>query len=367
MIHICESCGKKYRIDLEKMTGDAATFKCLACNTMNTVRKPPPGEFEEQRPYVASQSEAANEVDSEAAILSSPKSTGFLGLRGKILILFCLVPIAAMSVGSIFNLTRMMKLSDLITGESYQIVSKLAESAIEEKGRSVAAEVKRYLSEHPELREEDYFHHPVLKDIGIQEVGETGYTCLVSVPIGSEPSKLWLHPLEKLIGADIVEAMKKTLGDDFQRWFNIQERAFSSGKETSGYYMWYDKREKYMTMVPVEGTPHFIASTTYLDEFTLPVMQLQERSQALTQRTIRVALIILAATILFVAIVAFYYGNKLSSNIRYLTNAADRMSVGELNEDISINSKDEIGVLAEAITRMQDSIRISLERFRRRK
>lgn len=67
------------------------------------------------------------------------------------------------------------------------------------------------------------------------------------------------------------------------------------------------------------------------------------------------ALIILDTTSIFIAIVAFYYGNKLSSNIHYLTDPADRMSVGELKEDISINSKDKIGLLAEALTRMQDS------------
>jgi HAMP domain-containing protein len=45
---------------------------------------------------------------------------------------------------------------------------------------------------------------------------------------------------------------------------------------------------------------------------------------------------------------------------------ADRISVGELDAVIDINSKDEIGDLAEAITRMQDSVRLSIERLRRR-
>ena len=46
---------------------------------------------------------------------------------------------------------------------------------------------------------------------------------------------------------------------------------------------------------------------------------------------------------------------------------ADRISIGELEADIPRQSKDEIGELAEAISRMQDSIRLSIERLRRRR
>jgi len=361
MIRVCNSCGKKYRIDPEKMDKDEATFKCVGCGATITVRKPLPGEFEADL-----QSKETRETIKETVLAQPSKRRGFLGLRGKILIIFCLVPIAAMTFGSVFFLTQMLNLSDLITGESYQIVTELAESAIEEKAHTVAAEVKRFLDEHPNLKKEEFNRHPVFKDIGIQKVGETGYTVVVSIPMEGQPSALWLHPLQKLIGVDIVKAMKKTLGDEYQRWFDIQDKAMRTGKKSSGYYKWFDKREKYMTMVPVEGTPFFVSSTTYLDEFTRPVKKLQARSEALSKEASQVGLAILAVTILFVAILAFFYGNKLSTSLRRLTEAADRMSVGDLNEEISIKSKDEIGVLADAINRMQDSIRISLDRLRRR-
>ena len=50
-----------------------------------------------------------------------------------------------------------------------------------------------------------------------------------------------------------------------------------------------------------------------------------------------------------------------------LTDVADRISVGELGMEVKTTSKDEIGDLAEAISRMQDSIRLSIERLRRRR
>jgi HAMP domain-containing protein len=61
------------------------------------------------------------------------------------------------------------------------------------------------------------------------------------------------------------------------------------------------------------------------------------------------------------------YGYRLSKNIGKLTDAADRISVGELDVVIEIKSSDEIGALAEAISRMQDSLRFSIERLRRRR
>ena len=42
------------------------------------------------------------------------------------------------------------------------------------------------------------------------------------------------------------------------------------------------------------------------------------------------------------------------------------VSIGELDMEIRTARKDEIGDLSEAIARMQDSIRISIERLRRR-
>jgi hypothetical protein len=44
----------------------------------------------------------------------------------------------------------------------------------------------------------------------------------------------------------------------------------------------------------------------------------------------------------------------------------ERILVGELGAEVGIKSKDEIGDLADATSRMQDSIRLSIERLRRR-
>ncbi|MCK5485218.1 MAG: zinc-ribbon domain-containing protein, partial [Desulfobacterales bacterium] len=39
---ICDSCGKKYRVDETKMKGESARVKCKACNNIMVVTKPTP-------------------------------------------------------------------------------------------------------------------------------------------------------------------------------------------------------------------------------------------------------------------------------------------------------------------------------------
>jgi methyl-accepting chemotaxis protein len=107
-------------------------------------------------------------------------------------------------------------------------------------------------------------------------------------------------------------------------------------------------------------------STTYIDEFTLPMQALQEEANLVTYSTIRIVIINLLVAILIVAFIAFTYGLKLINSIRILTDVTNRFSVGEMSASINLKAKDEIGDLAEAITRMQESIRWAFKRINSR-
>ena len=110
-----------------------------------------------------------------------------------------------------------------------------------------------------------------------------------------------------------------------------------------------------------------IAATTYMDEFTGPVRMMETTAKALADRSKMITVAILGATLLLIGLIVFTYGHRLTSKIKSLTEVADRISVGELGIEIETKSKDEIGELADAIARMQDSIRLSIERLRRRR
>jgi HAMP domain-containing protein len=79
------------------------------------------------------------------------------------------------------------------------------------------------------------------------------------------------------------------------------------------------------------------------------------------------ALTLLAVTVLLVVTIAWFSARALVTPIMKLTDAAERMSLGELNVKIDVKSRDEIGLLAQAIGRMQTSLRMAMNRLKKKR
>jgi methyl-accepting chemotaxis protein len=77
------------------------------------------------------------------------------------------------------------------------------------------------------------------------------------------------------------------------------------------------------------------------------------------------AVALLVITILLVLAVSWISARALVRPLMTLTDAAERMSLGELNVKIDVESSDEIGLLAQAIGRMQTSLRMAMKRLRK--
>jgi len=287
-------------------------------------------------------------------------------MRGKMFSLFLVVPICLIIAAVFIHRNSMEKLTGFIITESTQLVTKMAEHAIAEKGRFVAAEVGRYLLSHPDLPKENFMQDPGLKGMGIQNVGNTGYTYLISMRTPTEVSALWLHPDEKLIGKDVIPVMRKALGDGYQGWNRIQGIAFTQGTEAAGYYTGHDKREKYIVMVPVEGTAFFVASTTYLDEFTKPLIALQGRVNELTTAAARIMTGVLIATALIMVLLFAINNYLLSGRLKNVPDAADHSGVDDLAVETGQTTWGNESKVAPAIRRMQGGIQHAIKRFRER-
>lgn len=81
-------------------------------------------------------------------------------------------------------------------------------------------------------------------------------------------------------------------------------------------------------------------------------------------------LIIAVATLVFLALgvgLAVYLSQQLTQPITQLTEAANRISLGELDDPISVSSNDEIGQLGESLERMRISLKQAIERLRSRR
>jgi predicted Zn finger-like uncharacterized protein len=422
MIVICEECGKRYQVDPSRIKASGAKARCTACGNMMTIPKPEakpeakPKAEPRARPLVtpearfAAKPEARPAAKPEARPAEPPpalrptrrtptkreepppvkeeppskikeekpevkesvpkaKKRG-MGLRPKIFILFFFIPIALMIGAGLFYWWALNDLSSLITKKSTEVVEQLGQQIIAEKARSVADQVRLYLLSHPNLRRQDFPADQEFQKIAVQKVGLTGYTALQSVPDENGIWRNWAHVNPKIIGID-MSTLKGPMG---QKAFDTFWKVFSAGKdgkESRGYYTWQEKdgsfSQKYMVCAPVKGTPYYVAATTYLEEFTKPVKEVENRANEMTMETRNTVFMIVGGTLLLMGIIVLFYAQKLTSRIKSLTNVAEQISVGEMDAQIPVTSSDEIGDLAEAIGRMQESIRLSIERLRRRR
>ncbi len=84
----------------------------------------------------------------------------------------------------------------------------------------------------------------------------------------------------------------------------------------------------------------------------------------------RLVSVFVAITLFVTALVlgaTYFMARALSRPIVQLTEIADRISLGELDAQIDIQRKDEIGELADAVGRMQASLQAAIERLRTRR
>jgi predicted Zn finger-like uncharacterized protein len=80
--------------------------------------------------------------------------------------------------------------------------------------------------------------------------------------------------------------------------------------------------------------------------------------------------IVITAIVLNIAIflaVFIAFRKIIIQPVMRLTDVAERMSMGDLNVVIDVKSKNEVGLLAEAIERMQYSLRLALDRLRKKR
>jgi methyl-accepting chemotaxis protein len=99
-------------------------------------------------------------------------------------------------------------------------------------------------------------------------------------------------------------------------------------------------------------------------------LALQQESQEVYEPLTRVrnfAISLLFVTVVLVSLIAYMSAKTIVKPIMTLTDVAERMSLGDLNMQINIPSKDEIGLLAQAIKRMQISLRLAMERLRKKR
>ena len=100
---------------------------------------------------------------------------------------------------------------------------------------------------------------------------------------------------------------------------------------------------------------------------TVQIGLLDNEARTLGNQQSLILLALMLGTLLVATGIAVAVARNLSRPILSLTAAADRISLGMLDTPVVATSKDELGELAEALERMRQSLKLSIERLRRRR
>lgn len=398
MTVICEECGKVYHLNQEKLKkykGKSVHVKCDSCGNVIHISKIVAEISTQKEGKFQDYTETASGIESEDswendtltdtgfqaaaepkiesyAVIPEMSRRGWLGLKGKMFILFLLIPIVLMSVAGYVSQKQLKLLATEITDKSTALVLQEGAEKLMQKARDVALQCEIYLKANPDLEREDFFYDPEFSEIAVQTVGKTGYTDVFQEPDENRYWTIWAHPNPNIIGTDDTDLIRKALGPHFDAFWNILT-ASQGRKESQGFYAWKDAdgklRDKYMAIAPIriENSPFHLMSTAYIDEFTQKTESLKKTAESMTKRIQYFNLFVLFSVMVTIGLCILIYGYRLTKSIQHLTEVADRISVGDLDAEIKIKSNDEIGNLADAISRMQDSLRFSIERLKRRR
>lgn len=180
----------------------------------------------------------------------------------------------------------------------------------------------------------------ISKSIATWKKGKTGYAFLVDEKgyVVAHPNRQYVAERKNLNSHPLIANYRK------KGWTTITTRfKTANGQPALGH----------------------VRSNSY--GWALAIQQEDSEVFAALNRMQKFALTLLGCTILLVSVIAWFSARAIVTPIMKLTDAAERMSLGELNVKIDIKSKDEIGLLAQAIGRMQTSLRLAMNRLRRKR
>jgi len=258
------------------------------------------------------------------------------------------------------------ELSSVSLNESESSMGKLGEKIIKQKAIDVAAQIELFIKTHPKVKREDILRDPWLKAIAVQKVGETGYTA-----VHDNMGINYFHVNPKIVGSDLHDLSAK-----LPAFGKILEASLKG--PAYGYYDWKDAdgriRPKYMYLAHVKDTDLIVAATTYIDEFSRPTKAIEGRMKQIEKSylegyedKIKIFYVFTLCVVLLLLIRIYFYARSLIRPIRYLSEVADKISMGELDTPIRVKEKGEIGALAESIERMQIGVKAAIGRLQKRK
>ncbi|MBW2620087.1 MAG: PAS domain S-box protein, partial [Deltaproteobacteria bacterium] len=252
---------------------------------------------------------------------------------------------------------------------SEAVMRKMAEDFVRQKVLDVVLQLELYLQAHPEMTVEYLQNDSKFREIAVQPVGKKGYTALHDVDTAinrfhknSQTENLDLH----------------SLSDKLPGFWAIMEASLD-GRYSHGYYKWKDPdgeiRDKFMYIAPLnkktaDGVRFGVATTTYIDKFTHPILAAQDVSQS-TSRYLMIALngliqsfktvgfLSMGLGIVFIMVLATWTGIYFSRAITNLQAATKAVNQGNFDIRVKPVMSGNVGQLIEDFNRMLAQLSIT--------
>jgi methyl-accepting chemotaxis protein len=429
MIEItCDQCGKIYRVNENKIKGDTARLKCNSCANIITVSKQKAEASPEA--FIDPYKDVADTPGEKEISPSFVKKKAYFSLFAKIIFVMLLVSLIPMAIfwGVTYkeNSVRIRNDTQLVMSLTAQGLENQVNSWIDNNiwVLKSAAKLPTVISMDRQNQE------PVLQQIQKKypyiylafTVGPDGSNVARSddVPLkyygdrqyfkdiidgkklswqtligktSKKPSLVLAVPImseDKLVGVMAAGMNVDEISKHIAKWkkgktgfaFLVDDKDKVVAHQVKQYVL----KQKNLSSHPLVESFRKGGWTTktfpFKDEnrkkyighirginygWALAIQQEEQEVFASLKRIQKFAVILLILTIALVLLIAWISARAVVTPIKKLTEVAERMSLGDLNMKINIPSKDEIGLLAQAIKRMQTSLRLAMERLRQKR
>lgn len=415
MIVACTSCGKKYTVEEKKFRQTAAQFKCTACDTLFTVEKP-----------VARHEDVEYSEDISVTIKKEEKDRIRFGLYPKTILLMLFISL--LPIGTFFMTTysetgeRVKKDTEILMQQATSGLLAHIDEWVDKNRRMLQTASLLDAIKYPDTVEQtrtlktiqeqypwmylvfildkngmntarsdgkalkDYSDREYFRDIKNGKalswqtlIGKTSKkpALVLAVPIMDEGQLVGVLAAAMTTGtisqsvakwtkgktgfAFLVDEKNKVIAHQIKSYV-LEEKSLSghpvfslSGGKKSGFGEFVDRKGE-----------HNVASFKK-NAMGWNVVVLQGKSEAYETllKIQRYILLVFSFTIVIVTIIAWFCAKAIVRPILEMTDAATRMSLGELDVQLNIKTKDEIGMLAKSIVRMQTSLAYAMKRLKK--
>ncbi|HNT22969.1 MAG TPA: GAF domain-containing protein [Anaerolineales bacterium] len=280
-----------------------------------------------------------------------------MSIRSRIILALLLIGLLAMSFMAFQANQSLVAMRNQAVSDGQAALEEAGRQAIRDKALSVAAQLYLYLTLHPEIDLSDpaaLESNPDLRALAVQPVGQTGYTA-----VHDDQGINHFHSSPTVVGVDLA-----TMASSRPGFWEIVQRSLD-GTAVEGYYGWLEPdntmREKFMVIVPIQGTNLRVAATTYIDEFSQPgIATTRSLDQIASQARTRLLISGLTGAV-FALLAAVILGVSLTNPLKRITDAAARVSEGDWSAIRPLKEKSELGILSRALHAMTVQMRTLFE------